>query len=430
MKLTITALSSEGAGIAKDDDGKVWFVERGLPGDIVEAHVCTNHTRWGKAEVERFITTSSERIPFACPYKDVCNGCLLGELPYAHQLAFKKQQVEDAFLHIAQIEVNCSDIQPSPACLSYRNKIELSREKHDNAYKLGFHGKAFIPIAECLAFQGPSPLIQKLEGALNYLEHIASSHVYRVSIRSSKHTGEVEVALWTETGSFERAMAARVLNEPAITSLVRVQTKGAAKARHVANVERLSGKGSWTEVLGDFSYSVSAPSFFQVNTDAAERMVHFVSNHLANKQISHALDLYCGVGTFTLAIAKQCRQVLAIEAEKTAVRDLKKNIEKSHLPNVQVIGGDVGKQLKNFHPDLILVDPPRGGLSKPALTAILQNEPKRLIYVSCNPATLARDAKELLQAGYAVESLTPFDLFPNTPHVETVCIFRARTTRT
>lgn len=430
MKLTITALSSEGAGIAKDSDGKVWFVGRGLPGDVVEGRVRSDHARWGKAEIERFITKSAQRIPFACPYKNVCNGCLLGELPYAHQLAFKSKQVEDAFLHIAHQKVSCCDIQPSPATLSYRNKIELSREKHGNTYKLGFHGKAFIPIAECLAFQGPSFLIQKLEGALNYLEHSASSHVYRVSIRSSKHTGEVEVALWTETGPFERAMATRVLSDPAITSLVRVQTKGAAKARRVVNVERLSGKGTWTEVLGGFSYSVSAPSFFQVNTDAAENMVRFASSRLAKEQISHALDLYCGVGTFTLAFAKECGHVLAIEAEKTAVRDLKKNIEKSHLSNIEVIGGDVGKQLKNSHPDLILVDPPRAGLSKPAMAAILQNEPRELIYISCNPATLARDAKELLQAGYAVDSLTPFDLFPNTPHVETVCIFRRETTGT
>lgn len=419
MKLCIEGLSNTGKGIARTEEGKVCFVERALPGDIVCARVLEEHKNYLVAETSSYSEKSQMRAAFVCPYKDVCLGCVIGEVPYKIQLDYKKRWIEEAFSHIAQIDLQVSKITASPTQKAYRNKIELSREKCGATYKLGFFGTSFVPIKNCLLFQGDSGLIPQIEGILNYLEDKTQAHVYRITLRTSIRTGERELALWTTTGPFNRAMAATLFSKLPITSLVRVQTKDESRARKVVNVERLLKQGSWHEKLDGFVYKVSAPSFFQVNTEVGEKLLRHVMHEVQKEPPAVALDLFSGVGTFTVPLARVADRVVSFEAEKSAVRDLCENISRMPQRNVEIVGGDVGKRLGQYNPDLVILDPPRAGLHKSAQKALMVNAPQTILYVSCNPTTLARDVATFEKSGYRIKTCSAFDMFPNTPHVET-----------
>jgi 23S rRNA (uracil1939-C5)-methyltransferase len=195
--------------------------------------------------------------------------------------------------------------------------------------------------------------------------------------------------------------------------------------RDIAGVEVLSGSPTWHEKLGGFAYSVSPPSFFQVNTEVAESMVDVVVEALAPSASDRVLDLYAGVGTFTLPLAALDVEVVAVEGAGHAVRDLRRNLEDNDL-DAEVAPGDAARALAELGDfDLAVVDPPRSGMRPEALAALVTAGPRRIVYVSCDPATLARDARRLAEAGYAISTVTPVDLFPQTYHVETVAVLDA-----
>ena len=213
-----------------------------------------------------------------------------------------------------------------------------------------------------------------------------------------------------------------MLNDAAkVSSVVRVMSKGPAKARRIAGVERLSGAGSWSERIAGGTMRLSAPSFFQVNTAGAEKLVELVMAALDPQDDDIAMDLYSGAGTFTLPLARRCAYVSAVESYAPAVRDLRRNLETANLENVDAVGGDAGREFPDDEADIIVVDPPRAGLA-PEVVDLLCSQPARSIaYVSCDPATLARDLQRFAADGtFEVRSITPVDLFPQTFHVETV----------
>ena len=246
--------------------------------------------------------------------------------------------------------------------------------------------------------------------------------IERVGIRASRRTRALEVALWTPTGGFPRSQVSRVLQDALKpTSVVRVMSKGDRRARKIAGVEALSGEGSWTENIGSERMRLSAPSFFQVNTTAAEILVDLVLEALNPQEDEVAIDLYCGAGTFTLPLARRCAYVAAVEAYGPAVRDLRRNLEIARLDNVDVIGGDAVREFPDEEADVLVVDPPRAGLDEEAISLIAGSGARDIAYVSCDPATLARDLARFAQEGtYRTVSITPVDLFPQTFHCETV----------
>ncbi len=230
--------------------------------------------------------------------------------------------------------------------------------------------------------------------------------------------------MWGPPGPFPRALGAKSLTSAVgATSVTRALLKGRPGERRVARVEVLSGRGFWRERLGDYDYAVSAPSFFQVNTAAAERLVALVLEGLQPTRKDRVLDLYAGVGTFTLPLAAVAAETVAIEAEGSAIRDLRRNLERARLGAV-VVPGDAGRELDGLGRfDAAVVDPPRSGMKPAALRHLVASGPRRLVYVSCDPATLARDAAQLRDAGYQLVRATPVDLFPQTYHIETVALF-------
>ena len=326
----------------------------------------------------------------------------------------------------AQGLVAACDSPSSP--WGYRNKIELSSAIQNGRSTLGMHaahGSSVIKVDACpLLDKRSSKLVKSVSGAINYLMGSQGLGIERVGIRSSHATRDVEVALWTNPGPFPRAQVAKVLSDATkASSIVRVLLKGKQKARYVTGVERLAGKGYWEERIGSERMALSAPSFFQVNTAGAQRLVELVLDALQPSEDDEAMDLYCGAGTFTLPLARRAGFVSAVESYGPAVRDLRRNLDKAQLVNVDAVGGDAGREFPDTDADVIVVDPPRAGLSQEVISRLSEQPARAIAYVSCDPATLARDLARFEQLGtFAPTSITPVDLFPQTFHVETVSL--------
>ena len=314
----------------------------------------------------------------------------------------------------------------------YRNKVELAAVREGGRTALGMHaagGDGVVRVKGCMLLdKAHSGAVKSVAGALSYLTGRHDVDLERVGIRVSRRTGDVEVALWGRPGPFPRAQAAKVLSDALKpTSVVRVMQKGPTKARRIAGVECLSGVGSWSEVVGSERMRVSAPSFFQVNTTGAEKLVELVMEALSPSADEEAMDLYCGAGTFTLPLARRADFVSAVESYGPAVRDLRRNLDAAGLDNVDPIGGDAGREFPDTDADVIVVDPPRAGLAADVVVRLSEQPARAIAYVSCDPATLARDLARFEEAGvFSPVRVTPVDLFPQTYHVETVTLLERR----
>lgn len=432
ITLDIESLAYGGDAVGHLDDGRTAFVKGGCPGDRVSAIITEDRGRFVRAVVKDIQTASPERVIPPCPYFGSCGGCQWQHVSYSEQLRAKRRSVVDALTRIggvSQADSIVTQTIPSSAEYGYRNKVEFVSSPEAARLVLGFHKAAsaeVVPLDSCLLL--PKRLRKApraLTGALRYVAGDSPLGVARVGLRVARNTKDVEVGIWTPPGAFPRAAAARTLGQALpLTSLVRVLFKGPSEERVASKVEVLSGKGSWRERLGQYEYLVSAPSFFQVNTTAAEQLVALVLEAFGADGTDRVLDLYAGAGTFTLPLAELAGEVVAVESYGPAVRDLRRNLE-SNATYAEVIGGDATREIGTLgHFDLMLVDPPRAGLTAPVIGAIASARPRTLGYVSCDPATLARDTKELEAAGMHLVAATPVDLFPQTFHVETVAVYQ------
>lgn len=431
VDLNIESLAYGGDAIARLDDGRTAFVSGGCPGDTVRAEIVDDEGRFVRARVVDVLVASPDRVQPPCPYFGVCGGCSWQHIAYPAQLAAKRRAVVDALTRIGRIDAAdalVAETVPSPREYGYRNKIELVADTSTGRLRLGYHRASsdeIVEVESCLLL--PKKLVsapKALGGALRYLSGGQDLGVSRVAIRAATNTRDIEVALWGEPGGFPRQAVARTLGQAIrTTSLVRVLQKGPAKERKVTGVEVLSGEGMWRERLHGITMLVSAPSFFQVNTKLAETLVDLVLAGLAPDGSDRVVDLYAGAGTFSLPLAEIAGEVVAVEAAGSAVRDLRRNVENAQVW-VDVIGGDAARELRDLgHADLVVVDPPRAGVTPEVVADLAATHARSIAYVSCDPATLARDAALLASAGYSLASATPVDLFPQTFHVETVAIF-------
>lgn len=431
MKLTIQAMTYGPDGLARTDEGKAVFVSGGLVGDVVEARVVDDGPSFSRAVVEELLEPSPSRATPPCPFVGVCGGCPWGGLSREAQLAAKEENLRSTLERIGKFSAEEVDglvrpIRHTKDAWGYRNKVELAPMVAGGKFSLGMHGRdpeQMVRVDACPLFEKKFPRALKgVIGALGYLGNSRDLELERVGIRASRRTGALEVALWTPTGAFPRQQVSRVLGDSLKpSSVVRVMSKGERRARKVAGVEALLGEGSWTEKIGDEEMRLSAPSFFQVNTKAAEILIDLVMEALDPREDEVAVDLYCGAGTFTLPLARRCEYVAAVEAYGPAVRDLRRNLEIARLDNVDVIGGDAVREFPDEDADVLVVDPPRAGLAAEAIDLIASTSARDVAYVSCDPATLARDLRRFCDEGtFRPVSATPVDLFPQTFHCETV----------
>ena len=431
-KLYIESLAYGGDAIAHLEDGRAAFVAGGCPGDTVDAEITSDQGRFVRAVVREVLEPSPDRVKPPCPYFGVCGGCTWQHVSYARQLTAKRQSVVDALTRIgrvAEAETLVAETVPSPDQYGYRNKVELVVDRSTGRPRLGFHqagSDGFVPVDSCLLLPKAHVKDPKaLSGALRYFSGEQDLGITRVGIRVASHTKDVEIAVWTSPGAFPRRMAATTLGTAVrASSIVRVLVKGVAKARKVSGVEVLAGSGYWKERLLGTTMAVSAPSFFQVNTKAAEKLLALTLSGLEVDGSDRVLDLYSGAGTFTLPLAQLAGETIAVEAASSAVRDLRRNLENAEVW-ADVIGGDAARELASIgHVDAVIVDPPRAGLQPDAVASLAATGASRIAYISCDPTTLARDTKALTESGYRLVVATPVDLFPQSYHIETVAIFR------
>lgn len=419
-------------------NGKAVFVEGAAPGDLLEVEVVEDKPRFARARIARVAEASPERETAAvCP--SACGGCSWAHLRYDAQLAAKRQAVVDALVRTAHLDEEradavVADCIPCKRQWGYRNKLELAAGTDARGrFALGFYREGTHEIVTPDACPLANRYIEKapkaLRGALRYLQGRGDLGVYRVGVRGSLRTNSVEIALWTPPSSFPRNAVANTLKDALkATSVVRVIAEP-GHARAVKKVETLDGRGTWEEKLAEARFLTSAPSFFQVNTAQAEKLVALVMEGLQVQPEDYVVDLYSGGGTFSIPLAQAGAEVVAVELAGSSVRDLRRNAEANRV-DVEVVCDDALRALPELgEPDALVVDPPRAGLEKAVVDAIAQARPERIAYVSCDPQTWSRDVARLEQNGYHLEQATPVDLFPQTYHVETVSLFRLRGSR-
>jgi 23S rRNA (uracil1939-C5)-methyltransferase len=429
VRVTIESLAHGGDAIARLDDGRVAFVRGGCPGDVAEIEIVADHGSRVDARIASLVELSPDRVEPPCPYFGKCGGCQWQHVSEGAQRAARTRNVSDALARIGKLDVAVEPIVSTSGDYGYRNKVEFVVEEAGRELQLGLHRRndqRLLPVLSCMLLPSAARSAPRaLTGALRYLTgRHGSLGIQRVGIRVACHTQDIEIALWTTPGQFPRQMAAKALADAiGATGVVRVLVKGPPNGRNVTGVEVLKGRGNWSERLGPNRMAISAPSFFQVNTLAAESLVAHVIEALEPTEHDRVLDLYSGAGTFTLPLAACAGEVVAVEGSRYALADLRRNLEAARL-DADIVGGDVSRELPELGAfDLAVLDPPRSGLDPDTREALAATGARRIAYVSCDPATLARDAAMLAGAGYRVSHVTPHDLFPQTYHVESIAIF-------
>lgn len=447
-RITLERMGTDACAVGHRENGKTIFVAGGAPGDVANVEITEDKATFSRGRIADLLEASPLRVRTACPYAATCGGCSWQHLTYDAQLAAKRENIVSALSRLGGFsQEKASELVALPLRSKrewgYRNKLELSAQNDANGQlQMGFcaegsHDLAFVehcPLAHKPIERAP----RALRGALRYLQGNSDLGIFRVGVRGSVRTNDLEIALWTKPSAFPRAKAAQVLNNalPKETSIVRVLADP-GKSRVVKKVEMLNGKGMWEERLADCRFLTSAPSFFQVNSAQAEKLIEQVACGLSdagksaacgNKRNSVAgmyiADLYAGGGTFSIPLAKAGADVVAIEAAGPSVRDLRRNANANNV-SVDAIGGDAARQIKEIDGglDALIVDPPRAGLAASVVKDIAALRPKRVAYVSCNPTTWARDVARFTECGYKLVSVQPVDMFPQTFHVEVVSIF-------
>lgn len=446
---TVDTLAFGGQGIVRHD-GFVVFVPGVVPGDRIAGRITRRKPHYAEAAVEQLVEPSPGRRAAPCPHFGECGGCKWQMLPYDQQLAVKESHVREALRHIAaQQAVEVSAILPSPTEWHYRNKMEWSfGTGADGTIAMGLHRagdwRRVVNVREChIAPEMSGELLEFVRGELNRL---AADKPWLVAYNPVNHTGflrHLVLRSSAATGEFVVALITNRRDFPGAEDLGRAIMERFPKCRgflwgistalnDVARMEerRLALGDDWiTERLGDLEFRVSAFSFFQTNTRGAE-VLYDVVQGMAELDGSHrVLDAYCGTGTIGIFLARAAREVVGIELNGEAVEDARLNAARNDIRNIVFHAGDMKQVLADLPAsalqfDRVVVDPPRGGMDKKALKLLLALRAPVLVYVSCNPATLARDTVALVEAGYRAEAVQPVDMFPHTFHIESVLRFR------
>ena len=444
LTLRIERLSSDGSGVAHSADGEAVFVPGTAPGDEARVRIVKDCGRYAFGILDELLTPSPDRIPVDCPVAGPCGGCSLRHLDYAAELRAKQESVLDAFRRIGGLEVPVLDILPSPDIDRYRNKVQFPVGIDKNGVPcIGFyagHTHRIVPCPDCKL--QPSVLNEignalcaffAQQGIRPYDEQSGKGLVRHIFLRRGAHSGQIMVCLVCTRAKLphaEQLCTALRGQFPAIsTILLNVNAKNTnvilGSENHI-----LYGPGYIEDTLCGVPVRLGPLSFYQVNTLAAERLYGVAAQYAQLTPDDTLLDLYCGMGTIGLSMAEQCRELIGVEIVPEAIESAKANAARmgeAVAAKSRFFCADAGQaatQLaaEGLHPDIVMLDPPRKGCDEATLSAVVRMAPRRVVYVSCNPATAARDAAWLEKNGYHTEKVQPVDLFPRTKHCETVVL--------
>ena len=444
LTLRIERLSSDGSGVAHSADGEAVFVPGTAPGDEARVRIVKDCGRYAFGILDELLTPSPDRIPVDCPVAGPCGGCSLRHLDYAAELRAKQESVLDAFRRIGGLEVPVLDILPSPEVDRYRNKVQFPVGVDKNgAPCIGFYAgrtHRIVPCPDCKLQPGVLNEIGNAlcaffaqQGIRPYDEQSGKGLVRHIFLRRGAHSGQIMVCLVCTRAKLPHAeQLCTALREqfPAIsTILLNVNAKNTNVILGGEN-HILYGPGYIEDILCGVPVRLGPLSFYQVNTLAAERLYGVAAQYAQLTPDDALLDLYCGMGTIGLSMADQCRELIGVEIVPEAIESAKANAARmgeAVAAKSRFFCADAGQaatQLaaEGLHPDIVMLDPPRKGCDEATLSAVVRMAPRRVVYVSCNPATAARDAAWLEKNGYHAEKVQPVDLFPRTKHVEAVLL--------
>ncbi len=440
VQLSIESLASDGAGVAHAG-GMAVFVPFAAPGDVVDAKivkVCKTHAF---AIVQNVITPGPGRIAPECPVFGKCGGCALAHLTYEEELAQKQRFVADAMHRIGKLSCEVLPILPSPSAQGYRNKAQypLCRDSEGHI-RAGFYAPRSHRVVPCESCGLQPPVFSAvLHTACRLLEQMGASiydeashkglvrHIY---LRHAVRTNKVMVCLVCTRAqlAFEQAFcAALTAAHPEICSIILNVNPAATNVILGRQCRTLWGESTLADTLCGVPVQLSPLSFYQVNTLGAERLYGEVARMAQLASGNTLLDLYCGAGTIGLSMAAACGQLVGVEIVPEAVENARANAARMGAQNVRFLCADAAsaaQQLlaEGLRPDVVVLDPPRKGCDEATLSAVATMAPRRVVMVSCNAATAARDAAWLAAHGYAPQAVRPVDMFPRTRHVETVVL--------
>ena len=458
LNIKIDSYAAEGKSIARLEDGKVLFVDNAIPGDVIDAVVIKDKKSWMQGRMTRLVTPSPQRIEPFCQHFGVCGGCKWQMLPYPQQLIYKQQQVTDQLQRIGHIEL--PPIQPiigSPHERYYRNKLEFTfstrryltfeeigarSEKIEQEAALGFHAPGLfdkvVEIHTCYLQHEPTnkllTVLREFTKGMPYYDYQAQYGWLRNVVIRITTTGEVLINLVIHHEDKEKREAILdhlLANIPGITSLNYTINGKMNDSIHDLDVICYSGNPYIEEKLENYRFKISPKSFFQTNTWQAEALYRVTREFAGLTGTETLYDLYCGTGSIGIFCSKDAKKVIGIEVIEEAVKDAYENAAMNGLEHCRFFAGDVEKICTDAffethgRPDVIITDPPRAGMTEKLIQQLLKMRAPKVVYVSCNPATQARDL-QLLDAAYTITKLQPVDMFPHTHHIENVALLELR----
>ena len=439
LELRVESLAYGGNGIARLEapaDGRggyVVFVSGAIPGDRVRAVITKRKRGYAEARTLEVLEPSPERIAPARRSP----GAPWQVLPYERQLAVKHEQVRDALTRIGRLEgFALDDIVPAVEQWRYRNKLEYSfGTASDGTLVCGFHAPGswheIVPVTDCLLASERSNVAReqvlawcRSQGLAAMDRRTHTGLLRNLVVREGRRTGALQVRIVTGPGELDTASLAAAVE---CDGLMWTRTDALAESTVGGDTSLIAGAPALLEEIGGLEVAISPLAFFQTNTEMAEKLYAIAADLAALEGWERVYDLYCGIGTVGLSVAARAGEVWGLEIVEEAVADAIANARRNEISNAKFFAGDVRIALRELvdeasRPDVCMIDPPRAGLSQKVVRRIIEAAPRRIVYISCNPTTLAPNAAQLVEAGYVLRRVVPVDMFPQTPHIECVAV--------
>lgn len=405
----IIGLENEAAGVAKIN-GMIVFIPKVLVGEKVRIRITEIKKNFAKGKLIEILKVSDDRCKSRCPYYEECGGCDLRHQSSKENLLFKKEKVKTALKKIGKLDVKVDDVIPSIKDDNYRNKVSFKVEND----RIGFYGEGtyqLVDVQNCLLAE------KEINDALNIIRSYLKENKNEIRTITIKHGNAMDELLIDIYSSSNKDIE---ILDYLTTNISNLKTV-------IFNDKVVYGNGYISQISNGLMFNCSAKSFFQVNGMQAEKLYEIAIKMADLKNDDVVLDLYCGTGTITSILSSHVKKVIGIEIVKDAIVDAKHNLDINNINNVDFICGDATKEISKIKEkiDVITLDPPRKGIDRKAISIIKKLNPRKIVYISCNPVTMARDLSYLNDL-YDVKNVVPVDMFPNTAHVECICVLNKR----
>ena len=427
LEVEIESLAFGGRGVARAD-GYVVFVSGALPGDRVRAEITKSKRKFAEARTVELLRPGADRVADRCTHAgEPCPGAPWQGLPYERQLSHKQEQVGDALRRIGGLDdFELEEIEPAVEQWRYRNKLEYSFGERDGETTLGFHARGrwdlTVDVDDCLLASEAGNAARnavrdwaRLEAVTPYDRRAREGTLRNLVVREGRRTGQIQTRLVTSAAPFPKPPVD-------LHTVIEGDSGGTDGPTGVLGEEQLR------EELCGLKLEMSHGAFFQTNTEMAERLYAVAAEYAGLSGKERLFDLYCGIGTIGLTMAAQAGEIWGVEIVPEAIADAERNAERNGIVNARFVTGSARTGVRPLleeagAPDVVVIDPPRAGLSQKIVRRVIECESPRIVYVSCNPTTLAPNAAQLVEAGYRLRRVRPVDMFPQTPHIECVALF-------